>query len=171
MLIGLILLVPCRSRSCRLPYIRNWHHSYVQCPTPRRQRQRRPRLMDMRTHTRIAQAPRLPCSFTAAAQRGTVQLPFRGMKREKDGGKQAVIDCHQTSATPPPVSLSSLFTNDTQVFIRNCFNKFALFLCFFSCFFQWHPEEFTFCMNIFFTLIFFSWKRHLKTEQDRCLSY
>lgn len=42
-----------------------------------------------------AQAPRLPCSYTAAAQRGTVQLPDEGTEREKAGGEQAVIDRHQ----------------------------------------------------------------------------
>lgn len=49
--------------------------------------------MDTHSH---AQAPRLPCSFTAAAQRRTVQLPHEGDgEREKDGGERAVIDRHQ----------------------------------------------------------------------------
>lgn len=86
------LPVTCRSRSSRLPYSRNWHHGNAQRPTPRGQRHWRPRLMDTHSH---AQAPRLPCSFTAAAQRGTVQLPDEGMEGEKDGGERAVIDRHQ----------------------------------------------------------------------------
>lgn len=44
--VGLLTLdtFACRSRSGGLPNSRNWHHSFIQRPTPRGQRHRRPRL-------------------------------------------------------------------------------------------------------------------------------
>lgn len=113
--------------------------------------------MDTHSH---AQAPRLPCSFTAAAQRRTVQLPHEGDgEREKDGGERAVIDRHQnlrnTSSSitllSPYKRHSSLHKHFEIVLTDDhvCFVSVLLFL-----YLPMTHEEFTFCMNIFFTLDF-----------------
>lgn len=66
------------------------------------------------------------------------------------------------SSLPLQMTLKSLQKNKQKNFelvLTNLFCSFAYFLVSPS-----DIQKFTFCMNIFFTLNFFSWKRHLKTE-------
>lgn len=135
---NLCLPVTCRPRSSRLPYSRNWHHGNAQRPTPRGQRHWRPRLTDKHTHSH-AQAPRLPCSFTAAAQRGTVQLPDEGMERERATEESgAVIDRHQNLCSTSssitllsPYKLHSSLHKHFEIVLTDdhiCFVSVLLFL-------------------------------------------
>lgn len=78
------------------------------------------------SHTCIAQAPRLHCSSTAAAQTGTVSFQAGEMKRE-DRRSQAIIVWHQTSETPRAASLFSPLADDTQVFTKNKQKTLKLF--------------------------------------------
>lgn len=156
MLRCLFLPVLCRSWGCRLPNSGNWHNSYAQWSTPRGQRQRRPRLMTC-LHSCTAQAPRLPRSSTAAAQTGTVSFQTGGNEERR----QRIADYHcltpnlwNTSCSLPLRSpYRSLYKNkqtkNFEIVLTN-FCSFAYFL-----FSPSDIQKFTFCMNIFFTLIFF----------------
>lgn len=110
-------------------------------------------------HTCTAQALRLPCSFTAAAQTGTVSLKTGGMKRE-DRGSQTIIvltpNLWNTSCRLPLLSpygwhlrlYKNKQTKNFEIVLTN------LFLCLFCCFSQWHSEVYFLYEYIFYSNFF-----------------
>lgn len=112
------------------------------------------------THTCIAQAPRLPCSSAAAAQTGTVSSQAgRDEERPEDRRLSLTVTkplqhlVQPPSSLPLQMTLKSLQKKQTKNFeivLTNLFCSFAYFLVSPS-----DIQKFTFCMNIFFTLIFF----------------